>query len=285
VSRFRVLCPAITFLQSVIDMGATSALQEFLRPPPPLRNLKREEAILERAEVSRIKIIPGTENEIEEVAVYRWGKADHRILLVHGWGGKAAQFFSFVGPLLESGFEVIAFDAPAHGVSSGSFASGPAFARTARVIAEVNGPFHGIVAHSLGAAGSAIALAQGLTAERIVFLAPAAFIEPLLEEFIRLRQIPQPVAAELRQRFAARYSAEIVSVPLMAEAFRIPLLVFHDLEDRDLPFSHGEAIAAAWPGAELVAATGVGHWRIMRDQSVIERTIAFLNWTMDRSVE
>jgi pimeloyl-ACP methyl ester carboxylesterase len=116
-------------------MDATLALQEFLRPPAPLRNLKREEAILAQAEMSRLRIVPGTENDVEEVAVYRWGKADRRILLVHGWGGKAAQFFSFVGPLLESGFEVIGFDAPAHGLSSGTFASGPAFARAARMIA------------------------------------------------------------------------------------------------------------------------------------------------------
>lgn len=258
-------------------MDSASALQEFLRPPPPLRNLKREKAILEQADVSRLTIVPGTENDVEEVAIYRWGKADRRILLVHGWGGKAAQFFSFVGQLLENSFEVIAFDAPAHGASSGSFASGPAFARVARTITEVSGPFHGIVAHSLGAAASAIALAQGLIAERVVFLAPAAFIEALLEEFVRLRQIPEPVAVELRQRFAARYSAEIVSVPIMARDFHTPALIFHDPDDRDIPFSHGEAIAAAWPAAELVAASGVGHWRILRDQTVIERTIAFLN--------
>jgi pimeloyl-ACP methyl ester carboxylesterase len=255
-------------------MDSASALQEFLRPPTPLRNLKREEAILDRAEASRFRIVPGTENDVEEVVVYRWGKADRRILLVHGWGGKAAQFFSFVEPLLESGFEVIGFDAPAHGLSSGTFASGPAFARAARMIA--GGAVHGIIAHSLGAAGTAIALAQGLVAERVVFLSPASFIELLLEEFIQLRQIPEPVAIELRQRFAARYTAEIVSIPLMVRAFRIPVLIFHDPNDRDIPLLHGEAIAAAWPGAELIPAS-VGHWRIMRDRTVIERTVQFLD--------
>jgi pimeloyl-ACP methyl ester carboxylesterase len=255
-------------------MDATLALQEFLRPPPPRRSLKREEAILERADVSRPRIVPGTENDVEEVAVYHWGKAGRRILLVHGWGGKAAQFFSFVGPLLDAGFEVIAFDAPAHGASSGSFASGPAFARAARAVAGY--AVYGIIAHSLGAAGTAIALAQGLRANRVVFLAPAALIGLLLEEFIRLRQIPEPIAAELRQRFAARYSAEIVSVPLLAGRLDAPVLIFHDPEDRDLPFSHSESVAAAWPGANLIAATGAGHWRIMRDQSVIDRTIRFL---------
>ncbi len=256
-------------------MDSALALQEFLRPPPPLRNLKREQAVLETAEVSRVEIIPGTENDVEEITVYHWGKADHRILLVHGWGGKAAQFFSFVGPLRDAGFEVIAFDAPAHGTSSGSFASGPAFARAARVVA--GDTVHGIIAHSLGAAGSAIALAQGLKANRVVFLAPAALIGSLLEEFIRLRQIPEPVAAELRQRFAARYSAEIVLVPLVARKFDGSALIFHDPEDRDLPFSHSEAIAVAWPGAELIGTCKAGHWRIMRDQSVIDRTIRFLS--------
>src|SRR3981081_3662654 len=216
-------------------MDSALALQEFLRPPLPLRNLKREQAVLERAEVSRIKIVPGTENEVEEVAVYHWGKADRRILLVHGWGGKAAQFFSFVGPLLDAGFEVIAFDAPAHGASSGSFASGPAFARAARAVA--GDAVSGIIAHSLGAAGSAIALAQGLSAHRVGFLAPAALIVSLLEEFIRLRQIPEPVAAELRQRFAARYSAEVVSVPLMARRFDAPLPIFPHLKRPHTPFS------------------------------------------------
>jgi pimeloyl-ACP methyl ester carboxylesterase len=256
-------------------MDSTVALQEFLRPPPPPRNLKREQEILDRAETSSIKIVPGTENDSEEVAVYRWGTGDRRVLLVHGWGGKAAQFFSFVTPLLEKGFSVIAFDAPAHGASSGSFASGPAFARAAHMAAD--GPVHGIIAHSLGAAGSTIALAQGLAVNRVVFLAPAALINLLLEEFIRLRQIEESVATELRKKFAARYSAGIVSVPAMARRFQTPLLILHDPADRDLPFSHGEAIGAAWPGAQLVATSGIGHWRIMRDRSVVDRSIRFLS--------
>jgi len=256
-------------------MDSTSALQEFLRPPPALRQLKRETEILAMANHAELTLRPGTENREEQIIYYRWGSGSKRVLLVHGWGGRAAQFFALIPRLVDAGFEVIAFDAPAHGASSGSFASGPAFARAARAVA--GEAVYGIIAHSLGAAGSTIALAQGLSANRVVFLAPAALIGSLLEEFIRLRQIPEPVAAELRQRFAARYSAEVVSVPLMARRFDAPLLIFHDPEDRDLPFSHSEAIAAAWPGAELIASSRAGHWRIMRDRAVIERAIRFLS--------
>src|SRR5215469_4186983 len=137
-------------------MDAAQALQEFLSPLRPSRNLKREQAILDQAKVSRTLIAPGTENEQEEIAVYHWGDGDRRILLVHGWGGKAAQFFAFVEALRDHGYAVIAFDAPAHGGSSGVFASGPAFARAARMVADLLGPLQAVVAHSLGAAGTII---------------------------------------------------------------------------------------------------------------------------------
>jgi pimeloyl-ACP methyl ester carboxylesterase len=257
-------------------MNAAEALQEFLRPPPAVRNLKREAAILAQAEMSRILIAPGTENEREDIAVYRWGAGNRRILLVHGWAGKAAQFFALIGALLERGFAVNAFDAPAHGNSSGVFASGPAFARAARRVGELHGPFYGVVAHSLGATATAIALAQGLQAEQAVLLAPVAFVEPLLEMFIQVHGLPDPLAAELREQFAARYSSKIISVPLSAKDFQIPVLIYHDPDDGDLPFSHAEAIAHAWSGAELVSASGAGHWRILRDQTVIAGTLAFL---------
>ena len=263
--------------QELVPTAAAEALQEFLRPQRAARNLKREEAILDQAEVSRILIAPGTENEKEDIAVYRWGNGERRILLVHGWAGKAAQFFALIGALREHGFSVVAFDAPAHGDSSGVFASGPAFARAARMVDEQEGPFYGVVAHCLGAAGTAIALAQGLKVQRAILLAPAAFIEPLLETFIKLRELPDPLAAALRERFAARYSTGIISVPLLTKSFpKIPALIFHDPDDGEMPFWHGESIAKAWADATLVPASGTGHWRILRDQTVVEGTIAFL---------
>jgi pimeloyl-ACP methyl ester carboxylesterase len=258
-------------------MDAAEALQEFLRPQRLSRNLKREDAILEQAEKGRIVIAPGTENDVEEIAVYRWAGGERRILLVHGWAGKAAQFFALIALLREHGFSVVSFDAPGHGNSPGDFASGPAFARAARMVDERYGPFYGVVAHSLGAAGTIIALAQGLAVQRAVLLAPVAFVEPLLEMFIKLRELPEPLAVELRARFTARYTGGIITLPLLAKAFQVPALIFHDPDDAELPFSHGQAIAQAWPGAALVPANGAGHWRILRDQTVIEGTVGFLS--------
>jgi pimeloyl-ACP methyl ester carboxylesterase len=56
----------------------------------------------------------------------------------------------------------------------------------------------------------------------------------------------------------------------------VPALVVHDRDDRDVPFSHGDEIARAWPGAELMATTGLGHRAVVWDAEVVRRTVGFL---------
>ena len=49
-----------------------------------------------------------------------WGAAAQpatTVYLVHGWGGRGAQFAAMVPPLVEAGHRVVMFDAPAHGDS------------------------------------------------------------------------------------------------------------------------------------------------------------------------
>ena len=60
------------------------------------------------------------------VASYAWGDTGAWVLLIHGWNGRGTQLSAFVKPLLHSGFRVLAFDAPAHGKSSGKRKSKPA---------------------------------------------------------------------------------------------------------------------------------------------------------------
>jgi pimeloyl-ACP methyl ester carboxylesterase len=56
-----------------------------------------------------------------------------------------------------------------------------------------------------------------------------------------------------------------------------PALVVHDRDDADVPYAHGAEIASAWPGAELLTTTGLGHRAVVRDPAVIRRTIDFLH--------
>jgi pimeloyl-ACP methyl ester carboxylesterase len=61
-----------------------------------------------------------------------------------------------------------------------------------------------------------------------------------------------------------------------AADLRIPLLVFHDRNDREAPFAGGVALARSWLGARLVATEGLGHTRILRNESVVAQATEFL---------
>jgi hypothetical protein len=62
----------------------------------------------------------------------------------------------------------------------------------------------------------------------------------------------------------------------MAAALDTPLLVMHDRDDPTVPWDEGAAIATAWPGAELVTTSGLGHRDIVRDPQIVARAVDFL---------
>jgi pimeloyl-ACP methyl ester carboxylesterase len=54
-----------------------------------------------------------------------------------------------------------------------------------------------------------------------------------------------------------------------------PLLIVHDLGDREVPVAGGDRLAGLWPGAELDTWTSLGHFRILADPDVVRKVTAF----------
>jgi pimeloyl-ACP methyl ester carboxylesterase len=154
----------------------------------------------------------------------------------------------------------------------------PQFAKALQAVADAAGSVFAVVAHSMGGSASAFAISQRLRLERAVFLAPAADPARFAAGFAHALAIEPAVMAAMRTRSERRLGfrwAEL-DVRRMAHAFDVPLLVIHDRDDPTVPWADGAAIANAWPHAELVTTTGLGHRDLVRDPSVIERVIAFI---------
>jgi pimeloyl-ACP methyl ester carboxylesterase len=208
---------------------------------------------------------------------WRWGRGP-TVLLVHGWGSRGGHLGTFVAPLVEAGFSAVAFDAPAHGDAPGRRTSVPEIARAMASVAEEAGPVHGVVAHSAGAAATAVALRNGLPAARVVFLAPAGNPEGFTRTFAgRIGLGPRSIRA-MRARAERRIGVSFadLDIRVLAVAQRAPLLVVHDREDEEIGWSDGAAVADAWPGAELVLTRGLGHHRLLKDAGVVARAVSFL---------
>lgn len=217
------------------------------------------------------------QSEDQDLAVWTWGEGPV-VVLAHGWGGRAGRFSAMAGALVKSGFRAVLFDAPAHGASMGSQASLPQFSQALRAVGDAVGPVHGLIGHSLGGAAVSLAMRDGLSARRAVLLAPPADVVLFSRAFVEHLRIPARASKVMRQNLETRlrFRWEELHIPTIVRGMTAPALIIHDRDDPDVPYLHGEEIARAWPGAELVTTTGLGHRAVLRDPEVIRRTIGFL---------
>jgi pimeloyl-ACP methyl ester carboxylesterase len=219
------------------------------------------------------------------IAAYAWGSGP-AVLLVHGWGGHAGQFMSFVPALVEAGYRAVAFDAPRHGATMEGIPTVPSFAEAARAVAESVGGIEAVVGHSMGAAATTYALRRGLAAERAILLAPPGSMEAAAQRFAKALGLGGSGFRKMRRKFERRsgVSWDDLDVVRDAPGIRTPVLIVHDREDADVPYDECLEIVRAWPDARLLTTEGLGHHRILRDPGVVAQAVAFLGERERRSV-
>jgi len=215
------------------------------------------------------------------IATWRWGERDApAVLLAHGWGGDAAQLRPFVFPLLCAGWRVIAYDQPAHGVSEGRLTGLPDFADVLTQVARHHGDVRAVVAHSLGAAAVALALAERKVAlESVVLISAPVDMVGYSRRFARWYWMPEPVRRAMQSAIEERYGVlwESLDVRRLAGRVGARALVVHDRDDRVVPWTQGAQIAQHWPAARLLSTDGLGHRRILEDDAVARAAANFVS--------
>lgn len=214
-----------------------------------------------------------------------WGSGP-TVYLVHGWGGWGTQLGAFVEPLVAAGHQVVTFDAPGHGRSEpGDWRARRTnileFGSALTAVVAAHGPAHAVIGHSLGCGAVAVAIRDGLTAGRLVFLAPMAHpanFVPTIAKILGLGWRTQPLLAGEVERRVGRPMSDFDVPAIATQVATPPLLVVHDRDDAETRHRDGEAIAASWPEAELVTTTGLGHRRLVRDPDVVARAVTFVDW-------
>ncbi|MBK7862267.1 MAG: alpha/beta fold hydrolase [Archangiaceae bacterium] len=205
---------------------------------------------------------------------WEWGMRDdgETVLLVHGWGGSAVSMEKLARPLAEGGRQVVAMDLPAHGLNPSGQTN---LLELTRAVEAALWRFRptAVIGHSFGASATALALERGPKVEKVALLAPGEDIGWFAHAFAVRAGLSQGIALGLLTRIEQRVgiSPDRLSLRHHVPPASTEVLVLHDPADLDVPVSHAQKLAEAWPAARVVAIDGVGHHGLPRHAAVIGR--------------
>ncbi|GAB3423723.1 alpha/beta hydrolase [Niabella aquatica] len=214
---------------------------------------------------------------------HQWNKgAGKKLLLVHGFRSASANFEHFAEKLSAKGYEVLAFDAPAHGLSEGKTINALVYKSFIDAINEHYGPFNAYLAHSFGGLAVSLHLEEiaNNTTVKTVLIAPAANTQQLCEDFFKKMRLNDPAVQQHfynRIRHLSNKDIGWFSINRAANGIKGAVLWVHDTGDKVTPV--GDAFQLQQkkpPNFHFLFTNHLGHRRIYRDEKVVSAIIDFL---------
>ncbi|KJS18448.1 MAG: hypothetical protein VR78_04900 [Hoeflea sp. BRH_c9] len=208
-----------------------------------------------------------------------------RVLIVHGYRSRSDHMMTMAEALVARGKTVVCLDLPGHGASSGRKLHLGKAVEAIDAAWRQHGPFEAYVGHSFGgpsvmaAAVGAILHVPRRTPDRIVTIAAPSDMADVFRwagGYMGLGPAAQSAFERQVLRIAGRPLSEF-RVDRMLHDLRIPMLVIHAEDDKEVAFSNAEAIARTGPHVSLMKANGFGHRRIVSAAPVTAAVADFLS--------
>jgi len=217
----------------------------------------------------------------KEVMIYTYGYSKRKVLLVHGWSGRGTQLYNIADKLLENGFMTISFDAPAHGKSAGKTTMITEFIAVVKYLEAKQGPFEYAIGHSLGGMTVLNNIKQGLNIKKAVIIGAGDMITDIIKVFVKKIELKPKVVSKIKQHFYTKFGEDIdnYSGSVAAKKVKIPVLIIHDTEDKEVPVSCAYNIRKNLDFGEILITNGLGHTRILKDTNVVSRIEQFITQT------
>ena len=222
----------------------------------------------------------------ELIKCYEWGDAaaSKTVLLAHGWESRGTALRMYVPDLMGKGYKIVAFDALAHGDSTGKRNNLLTNAQTVLALSRHYRGFYAAIAHSFGCSSIVYAmefLDKTMAINRLVFLAVPPRSRQIVEGVFKMMALPKAA----QNKFIAHidqmtgHSIEETDVATASETTKNnveKLLLIHDEQDEVTHIDAAKRIEATWKNALLLVTSGYGHFRIAKNPDVIKRIIGFI---------
>lgn len=217
------------------------------------------------------------------IPVYSWGQGPV-VLGVHGWAGAGIQYGAWVNPLVEAGYRVVLFDAPAHGRAQGDSTNLFEMTEVTRKVAASVGGVHGVLAHSVGCIAVARAIADGLQVSYLAMLAPPVSLTAVMDNLGQQLGLNQEVLGVHLQLMEERFGKSVweqLDLEDLARSLTQRGLIVIDEDDSAISPRESERIYHNWENAEVLRTQGLGHHRLLWSPMVVETVLRDLGRPVD----
>jgi len=217
------------------------------------------------------------------IPVYSWGQGPV-ILGVHGWAGAGIQFGAWINPLVEAGYRVVLFDAPAHGRAQGESTNLFEMAEVVARVAASVGRVHGVLAHSIGCIAAARAIADGLQPDYLVMLAPPVSLTAVMDNLGRQLGLSQDVLAVHLQLMEERFGKSVweqLDLEALSRTLTQRGLMVIDDDDTSISPDESERVFNNWENANVLRTRSLGHHRLLWSPMVVDTVLRDLGRPVD----
>ena len=219
----------------------------------------------------------------KKVNGYRWNHPQpKKALLLHGFSSAAHKFERYATLLIEKGYEVLAFDAPAHGSSEGKMINAVDYTNMIKEVIKLYGPFERFLAHSFG--GIALSLAMEDIPHdadtKIVLIAPATETTSAVEGAFTMLGIQNETVKKEMNNIIFEISGKETpwfSIRRAVKNISANILWIHDEDDDVTPLADALKVKEDnHPQINFVITKGLGHRRIYHDAAVKKHISDFM---------
>ncbi len=221
---------------------------------------------------------------LEGIMVRGWrfnAQGKRKVLILHGWESSVTNFDKYITHFVKKGYEVLAFDAPAHGSSGGKMITAPFYKEMIKKIHIKFGPVESFMAHSFGGLALSLALEEIKHSEdyRIVLIAPATETTTALATFFNFLAIEESLRVAIEKVIIDKggKKASWYSIKRAMKNIKAKVLWIHDEDDIVTPLSDALKLKNEnYSNIKFVITKGLGHSKIYRDNKIIDTVVNYL---------
>lgn len=197
-----------------------------------------------------------------KIQTYCWEGSGSKVLLLHGWDSHSFRWKDMVKHLQTKGYDITAFDAPAHGYSEGNLLNVPIYNEVLNIMLDKYDP-EILIGHSMGGMTAVFNqhLKKNPNIRKMVLLGAPSDLKRIMDGIQKILSLSNKFMKATEDYFKDRYGYRFTefSTKDFAANLELPVLIIHDKYDKIVPFNEAEDIDSTLNNSELIMTEGAGH--------------------------